>query len=238
MKRKCFLAASILALFAVMPIEASVIAYGDPADIGNQLWNGSLGENFTVNSTIIVSALAVYDSGQDGITGLLTAAIFASDSTQETPTLTFTGTTGSLVGGDLFLTLATPVTLLPGTYSLTTAGWGPNAPNPNGNGSCTSGDCGLPPTPYTPPTLNTDGGAITFTGIGYLAGGGLQYLAPVSPFPADEFNAGSFQFDTATPEPGPVIGVTLGLMAFVILGSRLKVSGRTSLRRTFPPATE
>jgi hypothetical protein len=32
--------------------------------------------------------------------------------------------------------------------------------------------------------------------------------------------------------------VTLGLMAFVILGSRLKVSGRTSLRRTFPPATE
>lgn len=130
----------LFVLSAVAPVRAAVIAYQDPADVGNQQWTGSLGEDFTVNSPIIVDALAVYDSGQDGIIGLLTVAIFDSSGAQVTPTATFTGTTGFYSGGDLFQNIA-PVTLGPGNYSLTVAGWGPNAPNLNGNANCVGSPC-------------------------------------------------------------------------------------------------
>src|SRR5262249_54585871 len=149
--------------------------------------------------TIPVTQLGVFDSGQNGITGTLMVAIFSSTGSQVTPVLNFSGLAGTLIGGDRFLSLPMPVILGPGDYSLTIAGWGPQ--NPNGNGMCVGNPaCGAPPLggPFSPPALDTGGGAITFTGSGFLTGGGLQYLGPLPGFANDEFNAGSFQF----PEPG------------------------------------
>jgi len=218
-------AAVALSLLAAMPIRAGVIVYGDPADVGNQIWDGSLAEDFTVNSPTVVSALAVYESGQTGLVGPLSVAIFASDGTQETPTLTFTSaTTGTtLIGGDLFLSLATPVTLAAGNYSLTTAGWGPNDLDGNANCVGTTG-CGTSGGPFTAPSLNTDGGAITFTGVGYLASGGLQYLAPSGSLPADQFNIGSLE--VGAPEPAPTASLALGLLFLLIPVVRRQLATR------------
>jgi hypothetical protein len=205
----------VVFLLAVRPVAAATIAYMDPADVGNQIWNGSLGQDFTVNSPITVTELGVFDSGQTGtIGGTLEVAIFSSSGTQETPTVTFSGTTGTLVGGDLFLSLATPITLAPGNYSVTTAGWDANILN--GNMNCVGNPaCGTTGGPFTPPTLNTGGGAITFTGVGFLSGGGLQYLGPIAPYPPTEFNAGSFQF-TTVPEPGMMLELALGVLLILV----------------------
>jgi hypothetical protein len=224
------LAGLMVFLSAARPAGASVIAYTDPTDVGNQVWNGSLGEDFTVLSPITVTSLGVFNSGQTGtINGTLTVAIFSDSGTQETPTLTFSGTTGTLVGGDLFLNLATPVTLPVGNYSVTTAGWDPS--DLDGNANCVGNlTCGSTGGPYTPPTLNDGGGLISFTGVGFLSGGGLQYLGPVAPYPADEFNAGSFQFSAeaaaGTPEPKSVVEVMLGVL--LVVCSRLRRSSRAA----------
>jgi len=219
MKRIYFLFAGLVLVFSIItPMHATTIAYGDPATTGNEIWTGNLGEDFTADSPIEITALGVYNSGQTGtIGGTLEVGIVASDGTVEVSEI-FSGTIGTLIGGDLFLNLATPITLAPGDYSLTTTGWGPNILN--GNANCAGGGCGVPPPAlYTPPTLNDGGGALTFTGIGYTSTPGLVYLAPVGSYPADEFNAGSFQF-TPTPEPATLAGVTLGLVAFLALRGR------------------
>jgi hypothetical protein len=226
----CPIAALILFLLAVQPIEAGVVAYGDPVSPGNQLWDGSLGQDFDVSVAIDVIALGVFDSDGDSISGLLTVAIFASNGTQMTPTLTFTGTEGTLIGGDRFENLATPIILPAGSYSLTTGGWGSDL---NGDRACNGGDCGFPQTPYVPPpTLNSDAGLISFTGVGFAAGSGFGYLAPtaptsspLAPFPADEFNAGSFEFAGA-PEPAPAVELFLGLVALLIPGLRRRFARR------------
>lgn len=206
-----------LVLSAAGAAKADGIAYSDPADVGNQGWTGSLGQDFTVNSPITITQLGVFDSGQNGIAGTITVEIFSSNGTQVTPTLTFTSTTTgtTAIGGDLFLSLSTPITLGPGSYSLVTTGWGVS--DPDGNGTCTGGCNGVAGAPFTGPTLNTDGGAITFTGISWN-NGGPEYLAPIAPWPGDEFNAGSFV--VSTPEPGVVISLMLGLGLLLFVGYR------------------
>jgi len=105
-KPSYFLFAGLMLVPAVAPMRAATIAYADPADTGNEIWTGNLGEDFTVNSPIEITALGVYNSGQTGtIAGTLEVAIFSSDGAQVTPTGIFSGTTGTLVGGDLFLNL-------------------------------------------------------------------------------------------------------------------------------------
>jgi hypothetical protein len=215
-RRYSLLVGLILIVLAVTPLEASAIAYGDPANTGNQLWGGSLEEDFTVNSPIVVSALGLYESGQTGIAGLLTVAIFNSSDVNETGVLSFTQTCPTAdVGGDCFESLTTPVTLAAGNYSLSTAGWGTS-----GGGSLDGNY--LDPS-YIAPALNTGGGLLTFTGIAYVPGGGLQYLAPITSDPGGDpnngFNAGSFEFGppaAAGPEPGTAIGVTIGLLVCLI----------------------
>ena len=218
MKSICLLFAGlVLVLLAVMPMQAATIAYMDPQDLGNEIWPGNLAEDFTVNSPITITALGVYDSGGTGSTGspagTLTVGIVASNGTVEGSATFSPSTTYTLTGGDLFQNV-TMFTLGPGTYSLTTTGWGVGIPN--GNRNCSGGGCGTSNTSYTPPTLNTGGGLITFTGIGYSSTPGLTYLGPNDSWPDDEFNAGSFQFNaSAAPEPATLAGVALGLIGLL-----------------------
>jgi hypothetical protein len=206
-----------LVLSAAVTAKADSVIYSDPADVGNQGYVGALGQDFTVNSPITITQLGVFDSGQDGIAGTIRVAIFSSNGTQVTPTLTFTSTTTgtTLIGGDLFLTLSTPITLAPGSYSLTTLGWGPS--DPDGNASCTAGCNGAAGASFTPPTLNTDGGAITFTGVGFTSPV-LEYVGPVGTYPANQYDAGSFI--VSTPEPGVMLSLMLGLGLLLFIGYR------------------
>jgi hypothetical protein len=188
----------------------------DPAQLGNQTtFSGTLFQNFTVNgAAITVSQLGVFDSGGTAITGTLTVTIFNSNGTPVTPTETFTGNAGTLVDGDRFLSLATPVTLGPGNYSLTTTGWGPL--DPNGNQACNgNGSCGTGGLDVMPPILNTGNGLVTYTGVNFGSG---VYMPPLTGSTPDEFNAGSFVF---APEPGTAILLVVGLL-LLVLAPRLR----------------
>jgi len=203
---------TLVSLLAVQPIRAATIgptiAYMDPTDLGNQSnFNGSLFQNFTVNGAITVSQLGVFDSGQNGIAGALTVTIFSSTGTAVTPTETFTGNAGTLIGGDRFLPIS-PVTLPPGDYSLTTTGWG--GQDLNGNFACIN-NSSCPGGPFTAPTLNTGNGLVTYTGVNFGSGG---YLPPVPGSSPDQFNAGSFVF---APEPATAILLAVGLLLLVLV---------------------
>jgi hypothetical protein len=106
--------------------------------------------DFDVNQTIQVTALGVYDSGQNGITGTLYAIIFDSNGQAVTNTLSFTGNQGTLINGSRFQNLTTPVTLAPGTYSIIS--WGYSDSDKNGNLGYLDG--------LLPSTMNTGGGLI------------------------------------------------------------------------------
>jgi hypothetical protein len=209
---------TLVSLLAVRPIEAATIAYLDPAVAGNQSFQGSLGQNFRVNSPIIVTQLGVFDSDQDGIAGTLSVAIFSSTGSQVTPVLQFSGLAGPLILGDRFLPLPSAVVLAPGDYSLTTAPWGANL---NGNAFFPG---------FAPPILDSGGGAITFTGSGFLTGGGLQYLPPAG-LPSDQFNAGTFLFTTQAPEPASAILLAMGLLLLVLVPRRSALSSAAASRR-------
>ena len=138
-------------------------------------------------------------------------AIFSSNGTEVTPLVTFTGNAGTLIDGDRFLPIA-PVTLGPGDYSLTTTGWG--GQDLNGNLACV-GNSSCPGGPFTPPTLDTGNGLVTYTGVNFGSGG---YMPPRPGLENDEFNAGSFVF---APEPTTAILLAVGLFLLLGLAPRL-----------------
>jgi hypothetical protein len=211
-----FLPRLMLALLAAASARADLILpYSDPAVVGNQNYTGgNLSYVFAVNTPVTVYALGVFDSGQDGIAGTLNVAIFKDDGTQETPALSFTGNQGTLIGGDRFQNLATPVVLGIGTYSMTTTGWN----DLDLDGNRVAGGT------YTPPALNDAGGRLTLEDIGY-GDGGLVYLGP-SGYPNDTFNIGGFAIDDplGVPEPGSAAAMTLGLLAIALSRYRRNTS--------------
>src|SRR6476620_4043628 len=64
---------ALTASLATAPSHAStVLQTSTSGGVGNQDWSG-VGVEFTVNSAISVTALGIFDSGLNGITGPLTA---------------------------------------------------------------------------------------------------------------------------------------------------------------------
>lgn len=184
------------------------IAYDVPApSTGNQTWTGDLGMDFNVNNTIVVNALGVYDSGQDGIIGHLYAEIFNRDTALPvTSILSFTGTQGTPINGSRFQNLTTPVTLAPGSYSIVSWGYGSN--DPNGN---TSGGPGTS-------TLNTGGGLISFVGSARYDGvGGGLYPTIIDGGPVNRYYAGTFDF---VPLPPSALLLGSGLLGLGLLRFR------------------
>lgn len=116
----------------------------------------------------------------------------------------FSGSAGTLISGDRFLPLSATVTLAPGTYSLSTSGFSSADPNGNANNS-----------PFTPPTLNTGGGAITFTGSGFDSNPVLHFV-PSAGLPNNQFNAGSFEFRVPEPASGILLAVALLLLLVLV----------------------
>jgi Bacterial Ig domain len=148
----------------------------------------ALGMDFEVLSPIIVTRLGAFDSGSDGLnaSSTLTTQIYNRNgpAPQVAASTNFSSADpGVLIGGSRFKTLAGPVLLTNGSYSVVGYGYDGN----NRNGNLGTGNA---------KTWTTDGGAsITFVGggrYGAVAPGGFP--ATLDGGPADRYAAGTFEF--------------------------------------------
>lgn len=210
---------AMLSIACRQHVQAAIIAYSDPARSGNQAYGGTLGMDFQVNSPsgINVYQLGAFDSNQDGFKGTMTVQIF-SLSNLSTPivTATLSGTSGTLIGGDRFVSLATPLYLAPGAYSIVADGF--TSLDLNGNSLSSSNFA----------SLNNGGGLISFIGTSRFGGAGV-FPAIVDGAVA-KYGAGTFSYDVAqiqatdTPEPGTFFMLGGGMIGLAFW-SRKRLSG-------------
>ena len=190
----------VVAPFAMLLVASSasgqITAYYSAVQTGNEAWPGNLGLDFNVNTPIVVSSLGAFDSGGAGFVSetsgkSVQVGIFnRSTMLQVGGTLTFTSASpGTLEGGYRFKTLATPIALAAGQYSIVAVGF---------TGSSLDGDAGVPSPPIVVPTEHS-GGAISFVNTGrYDYSASLDFPTNIAPPPVDtnRYLAGTFQFVT------------------------------------------
>jgi hypothetical protein len=168
--------------------QNTAIAYGNNAgNLGTQDYGGSLGLDFYVRAPIYVTQLGVFDSGSDGLALTLTSQLWqrTGDSGTLLTQLSFTpASPGTLVGGDRFKPLATPLLLQPGDYTIVAYGYGVG--ELNGNEGTGGPENSLK-------TMNDGSGAIEFVGSGRY---GVAGSFPSSPDggPVNRYSAGTFEF--------------------------------------------
>jgi hypothetical protein len=190
----------LLGLLAVrMYAQTSYIAYDVPqGTVGNQGILGlGVGNDFCVVQPITISQLGVFTSGTNGIRGssVLTVQLYERTGRHDgtlLETLTFDAANpGVRLGGSLFKPLPTPVTLLPGNYTI--AAYGFDESNPEGN-------AGRPPYDGSAPlwTTHDGGGLIRFEGVARYGGDVGWYPGHLDRGPANRYAAGNFIFSGAT----------------------------------------
>ena len=130
-------------------------AYSLPAaTTGNQNFGGALGMDFDVTTPVTISELGVFDAGGNGISGTLTAELWARNNggtpavhTDDTAgallaSATFTAAEGTLVGAHRFKTII-PLALNPGSYTIVAHGYNAAELNYNRTPECaTDGNAG------------------------------------------------------------------------------------------------
>jgi hypothetical protein len=187
MKRFSLILALFLLVCGVRAFGQDSIIYTDPAGQGTQSFDGNLGLDFTVNEGITVDALGAFNaSGIGTITGTIDVAIYDfSTSSWVTPTVAFHGAY-TPDGYDVFQSI-TPVYLAPGNYQVDSVGFSDS----DLNGNLFTGSTG--------PATNPLGGALTFTGAGYVNSAGLVHPETCNgcgraPSPQNmQFDAGTFE---------------------------------------------
>lgn len=215
--------AGILALIlSLSSLQAqNYIAYNVPyGTTGNQAVLGlGVGNDFKVDSPILISQLGVFVSGTNGILPgtELTVQLYERSDRHDgilLETLTFdAASSGTQIGGSFFKPLAYPVTLLPGIYTI--AAYGFNTNNPDGN-------AGRQPYNRTHPvwTVNDGGGLIEFVGVGRYGPGVGSYPGHLDKGPANRYAAGTFIFSPATlanpPYAADYAALTAGLTNFPV----------------------
>jgi hypothetical protein len=174
-------------------VVPATIAYAVPSGtVGSQNFGGPLGMDFDVNQPIAVTELGVFDSGSDGLSVQLGAALYNRDTQALMAQLTFAaGTTGTLIGGSRFLPLSTPL-FLPAGFHGTIVAQGYAATEPDGNATSQTLTW----------TMNDGGGLISFVGLGRY--GNASDVFPTFPAfldtgPADRYAAGTFEFVSGMP---------------------------------------
>ena len=178
------------------------VAYIVPAGIvGNQQLRPeetqTIGNDFDVNTPIKITALGVFDSGNDGLVGKLNARIYDRDSHASLADIDFTPEApGTLVGGSRFLALKNPLTLPNGFHgTISVAYLGTTALEPIGNVRVTLGSW----------TVDSDNGALSFVGVGRHSwmgtGDSFPDIQDPSPEP-NNFAAGTFVFSRAASDSG------------------------------------
>lgn len=168
---------------------------------GNQNWTGALGMDFDVLSSITVTQLGAFDSGQNGFANTILVGIFNRDSRAlVTSAATFTSASQPLLGNSRFFDIS-DVTLAPGRYSIVAVGFGPT--DANGNGGTGTG-----------PSIDTGGGLLTFVGTSrWSSSTTLSFPLNLDGGTPAFYDAGTFQYVASTvPEVSRSTLTVLGLL--------------------------
>lgn len=194
----------ILPLAMATSSVAQTVAYEFPTVNGNQ-WNfgGSLGMDFNVNSPVTVTAIGVFDSGQNGLLNDLNVRMYNRDTEAVVTSASFSpSSSGYGLGASDFKNLAVAITLPAGFHgSIVAEGYGSLEMNGNSNSSSTYATA-----------LNTGGGALSFVGSSRYGAYGAFPTNPENSI--DRYGAGTFRF-TAVPEPASMAALGLGMTALL-----------------------
>ena len=150
------LGAALVALAAGQASAAAAVYDAPPTLAGDQGYSGILGDDFTVNSAVTVTALGAFDSGKTGITTDIMIGLYdLTTAAYVTPVVNFNGTPDPTNAAFVFQAI-TPVHLIAGhNYSI--VGMGFNGVDRNYN---TNTDTPLR-NGTSPVTFNTLYGALT-----------------------------------------------------------------------------
>jgi hypothetical protein len=194
--------------FSAAPAFADVLQTSN-ASFGNQDYSG-VGLEFNVNVPIVVDALGIYDSGQNGITGPLTADLMTTGGViVATATFDSSGSY-SLIGNYAFQNIA-PITLSVGSYYLMGYGWS------------TSGDLEHNSNIGGPPdTFNTFGGSVSFVQAVWGEGNDPPGTLPTHTFGPGQPDFFSSANLSAVPEPSTWAMMILGFVGIGFMAYRRK----------------
>lgn len=204
----CALLAAML-VCPTMGAWADTVALTSSRTAGNQPFSGVLGMDFFVSSSITVTQLGAFDSGQDGFIGTIQVGIFNRNTQALVGSLaSFSGLSQPLTGSSRFLDVP-DFLLAPGNYSVVAVGFSSG----DLNGNVSLGGSG--------PTVGSGGGLISFVGSSRWG------TSPLLSFPSNVdsgsptlYDAGTFQFTSAVPESGTGAQMVAGLtLALVLAGS-------------------
>jgi hypothetical protein len=217
-----------IALSCLVSWQANaVIAYSTPTTLnsGNLQSGGPfiLGNMFSVNSPINVTAIGAYDRSQNGFSGLgVQVAIYSlSGSTWSLVSGTLQSFLGSQPGGsyvgDSSFKSITPVSLALGTYAIVAANYGTSG-NQNWNANLGVGNTPRVEFQNTSTAISMTGPNSAFYGSGATLPGTLSGLTSGSrgtPYPS--FGAGNFDF-TPVPEASEFAVIGVGVLGLLYLG--------------------
>ena len=188
----CLAAAAILASSRPSAAQGYVAYDAPPGTTGNGATPGIVvGNDFRVIQPITVTQLGVFDSGTNGIQGstVLTVQLYERSGRHNGTLLdsvTFDAVNpGQRVGANLFKLLPTPLTLLPGNYTIAAYGFDDTEPYGNAGTLYTNS-----PPPWT---VNDGGGLLQFDGLGRFGRNAAgSYPGHLDAGPANRFAAGTF----------------------------------------------
>lgn len=215
MRSTCAFCSFVLAgtlSIAIPTATAQFTALDSTRTTGNQGWTGPLGMDFDVLAPITVTQLGAFDSGLDGFLATITVGIFdRATMSLVGSSVTLTGTNQALSGQSRFFDVA-DFGLSPGGYSIVAHGF--SSSDPNGNTGL--GGSG--------PTVNGGGGLISFVNSARYGNFGAPFGYPtnIDTGPANRYDAGTFTYVAAVPEPEiyAMMGLGLGLLGW--MGRRRK----------------
>ncbi|MEZ6121331.1 MAG: lamin tail domain-containing protein [Pirellulaceae bacterium] len=164
---------------------------------GRQNFGGAVGMDFVVHSPIFVTSLAAFDSRSDGMRSSITVQLWSRNDgdTPDTPSddqgdqilaeSTFTEESpGDLIGGSRFKTLAEPLRLEAGAYTIVASGYSSAERLLNGAAS----GAGM---------VNDGGGRISFVGSSRFGNAADEFPRTIDVH-QHQYGAGSFQFHFET----------------------------------------